>query len=102
MNRTPTRNISARTLKRGRIRRAPQPHLLDLVPEYLTRQQAANIAGVATRTIDRWLRDPEVALTIFHSGRGGRRPVLLSREELRALLTVHAAEDLAAQQDAEG
>lgn len=45
------------------------------------------MAGVTTRTLDRWLADPDVELQPYR--RAGRpRPVLISREELRTLLSV--------------
>jgi hypothetical protein len=72
-----------------RLRANPQIHLLDLCPLFLTRQQAASVAGVTTRTIDRWLSDPEIPISP-HRHAGQRRLLLVSREELRALLTVAA------------
>lgn len=74
----------------GIRRRRPQPHLLNLAPQWLTRQQAAAIAGTTTRTIDRWRT--EGTLTTYRR-RDGRayRPVLVARDDLRALLAVGAA-----------
>jgi hypothetical protein len=70
-----------------RLRATPRLDLLDLCPAFLTRQQAASVAGVTTRTVDRWLNDDETPLSA-HRSAGARRFPLVSREELRSLLTV--------------
>ena len=71
---------------------AARMDLLDACPPYLTREQASTVAGVTTRTVDRWLRDPEVPLNPYRST-GRRRPVLIDREEFRAMLTIQPEEN---------
>jgi hypothetical protein len=88
MNKTPPRRRLERVpLRRGRTKRAPQPDLLNAVPEYLTRKQAAHIAGSTTRTVDRWLGDSDIPLVTYRNGHSDH-DVLISREELRELLRV--------------
>jgi excisionase family DNA binding protein len=50
--------------------------------DFLTRQEAATFARVSVKTIDRWLRDPNVPI----NRHGGGRRVLISRVELVAYL----------------
>ena len=55
-----------------------------ILPEWLTRRQAATAAGVAERTIDRWRADK--TLTTYRAGDGtAHRPVLVSRDDLIAV-----------------
>ena len=52
---------------------------------WVTRKQAAAIAGVNIRTIDRWLRTPEMGLKIHRRG-GVGSSVFIRRAELEDLL----------------
>lgn len=65
----------------------PRPELLDIVPQWLTRKQAAKIAGVTARTIDRWRADGKLS-TYRRANGTAYKPILVSRDDLRALLTV--------------
>lgn len=49
---------------------------------WLTRAEAALVAGVSERTIDRWLRSG----TLTKHRRPGWRPVLIDPSELEALM----------------
>ena len=58
---------------------------LRFLPTWLTRTQAATVAGVSERTIDRWRADR--TLTTYRAGDGtAHRPVLVSRDDLIAAL----------------
>jgi hypothetical protein len=70
-----------------RPRRAPQPHLLAIAPEWLTRQQAADIAGVTPKTIDRW-RILTYLITYTPGSGRAYRPVLVSRDCLAQIMGV--------------
>jgi hypothetical protein len=63
------------------------PEIIGVAPEWLTRRQAATIAGVTRRTIDRW-RD-EGRLTTARTDEGAARiPVLIRRDDLLRMLTI--------------
>jgi hypothetical protein len=56
-----------------------------IAPAWLTRTQAATVAGVTPRTIDRWRADR--TLTTYRAADGtAHRPVLVSRDDLLAAL----------------
>ena len=55
---------------------------------WLTRSQAALIAGVSERTIDRWLRDPAVDLNIYRPQGAALSTVRISRAELAEVVRV--------------
>jgi excisionase family DNA binding protein len=55
---------------------------------YMTRVEAAAYARVSTRTLDRWLADPDVPLRKY----GTSRAIRIRREELDAWLAGGAAQ----------
>jgi len=63
----------------------PRLELLEAAPEWLTRPQAAEIAGRTTRTIDRWREEGRLATCRLEDG-SERWPILVSRKSLAALL----------------
>lgn len=68
-----------------RVRGQADERALKIAPYWLTRPQAATVAGVSERTIDRWRADR--TLRTFRAGDGtARRPVLVSRDDLIAAL----------------
>lgn len=73
-------------MKDARVRgQVNDEELRRILPEWLTRRQAAKAAGVAERTIDRWRADK--TLTTYRAGDGtAHRPVLVSRDDLLAAL----------------
>lgn len=81
--------------KRNKRRRAVL-HALAAAPEYLTRRQAAHIAGTTERTIDRWRKDG-ILRTYEHRGSARGHLVMVSRDELRAHLIPQPAPEGASQ-----
>ena len=68
-----------------RVRGQADLRALKIAPYWLTRTQAATVAGVSERTIDRWRADR--TLTTYRAGDGtAHRPVLVSRDDLIAAL----------------
>lgn len=55
---------------------------------WLTRREAAALARMSTRTIDRWLHDPTVNLSLYRPREGSASRVLIRRQELLNLLAV--------------
>jgi hypothetical protein len=75
-----------RRLRRSRTARI-DPGLLAVAPEWLTREQAARIANVTPRTIDRWRGDGLLTTYRTESGRA-HRPVLVKRDDVAKALEV--------------
>lgn len=79
--------------KRNKRRRAVLDALA-AAPEYLTRRQAAHIAGTTERTIDRW-REDGILRTYEHRGSSRGHLVMVSRDELRQRLIPQPAPESA-------
>lgn len=79
------------TQRRVRLRRSRTARidadLLAVAPEWLTREQAAKVANVTPRTIDRWRSEGH--LTTYRTAQGrAHRPVLVKRDDVVAALKV--------------
>lgn len=81
------------------LTRAQADALRPTLPEHMTRSDAAELADVTTRTIDRWRWDGALATVQRHvpapharTGRTVQRPrVLIVRDSLLDLLTLTSA-----------
>ncbi len=76
-------------MTRQRSTRTPQPHMLPAAPRYLTRRQAALIAGVTERQLDRWRAEGKLRTYVTR----GSSSIRIDREDLQDLISLQQMPD---------